>query len=31
MSTDQLQGELAALLDELEGIDLTLQDRHEVS
>lgn len=27
MSAAQLQGELAALLDELEGVDLTQQDR----
>lgn len=31
MSTDQLQGELAALLDELEGVDLTQQDRQALT
>lgn len=31
MSAAQLQGELAALLDELDGIDLTQQDRQALT
>ena len=31
MSTDELQGELAALLDELDGVDLTQQDRQALT
>ncbi|MFM4929409.1 MULTISPECIES: hypothetical protein [Aeromonas] len=31
MSAAQLQGELAALLDELEGVDLTQQDRQALT
>lgn len=31
MSAAQLQGELAALLDDLDGVDLTQQDRQALT